>query len=30
MSKLTKEEVISTLEAALSKAQGKSVTIEQK
>ncbi|MFV7783557.1 hypothetical protein ACNPKB_08545 [Shewanella marisflavi] len=30
MSKLTKEEVISSLETALSKAQGKSVTIEQK
>ncbi|KIO35033.1 hypothetical protein [Shewanella sp. cp20] len=30
MSKLTKEEVISALESALSKAQGKSVTIEQK
>ncbi len=30
MSNLTKEEVISALEAALTKAQGKTVTIEQK
>lgn len=30
MSKLTKEEVINALESALSQAQGKSVTIEQK
>ncbi|QYK02753.1 hypothetical protein [Shewanella psychrotolerans] len=30
MSKLTKEEVISTLESALSKAKGQTVSIEQK
>ncbi|MCG9697003.1 hypothetical protein [Shewanella sp. Isolate11] len=30
MSNLTKEEVISALESALTKAQGKTVTIEQK